>query len=140
VRIPPLRERTGDTDLLVPHFNELLSRRHDLTPKQFDAAVLEAFRHHDWPGNVRELRNVIESLLLMSDEPLITLADLPTDIAPVPAIASPAPVTSLESLEHKAIEAAIASHSGNLTNAARALGISRTTLYRKMEQYGLERY
>ena len=140
VRIPPLRERTGDTDLLVPHFNELLSRRHDLTPKQFDAAVLEAFRHHDWPGNVRELRNVIESLLLMSDEPLITLADLPPDIAPVPAIPSPAPVTSLESLEHKAIEAAIASHSGNLTNAARALGISRTTLYRKMEQYGLERY
>ena len=61
VRIPPFRERTGDTDLLVPHFNELLSRRHDLTPKQFDAAVLEAFRHHDWPGNVRELRNVIEA-------------------------------------------------------------------------------
>ena len=83
---------------------------------------------------------MIESLLLMSDEPLITLADLPPDIAPVPAILSPAPVTSLESLEHKAIEAAIASHSGNLTNAARALGISRTTLYRKMEQYGLERY
>jgi sigma-54 dependent transcriptional regulator, acetoin dehydrogenase operon transcriptional activator AcoR len=77
VRIPPLRERTGDTDLLVPHFNELLARRHDLTPKQFDPAVLEAFRHHNWPGNVRELRNVIESLLLMSDEPAITLADLP---------------------------------------------------------------
>jgi transcriptional regulator with PAS, ATPase and Fis domain len=140
VRIPPLRERTGDTDLLVPHFNELLSRRHDLAPKRFDPAVLEAFRHHNWPGNVRELRNVIESLALMSDEPLITLADLPPDIVPPPAAPSAAPVTSLESLEHKAIEAAIASHSGNLTNAARALGISRTTLYRKMEQYGLERY
>ena len=73
------------------------------------------------------------------DEPAITLADLPPDIAP-PPVAITAPITSLESLEHKAIEAAIASHSGNLTNAARALGISRTTLYRKMEQYGLERY
>ena len=133
VRIPPLRERTGDTDLLVPHFNELLSRRHDLTPRQFDPAAMEAFRHHDWPGNVRELRNVIESPLLMSDEPPITLADLPSDIVPASAIPSAAPVTSLESLEHKAIEAAIASHSGNLTNAARALGISRTTLYRKMD-------
>ena len=76
----------------------------------------------------------------MSDEPLVTLADLPPDIVPSPAVLSAVPVTSLKSSEHKAIEAAIASHSGNLTNAARALGISRTTLYRKMEQYGLERY
>jgi transcriptional regulator of acetoin/glycerol metabolism len=83
---------------------------------------------------------VIESLLLMSDEPTVTLADLSPDIVPPPAATPAAPITSLESLEHKAIEAAIASHSGNLTNAARALGISRTTLYRKMEQYGLERY
>ncbi|EWY37552.1 Fis family transcriptional regulator [Skermanella stibiiresistens SB22] len=139
VRIPPLRDREGDTDLLVPHFNQLLSRRHDLPPKRFEPAVLDALRHHSWPGNVRELRNVVESLLLMSDEDTITVADLPPDIAP-PAPAEPAAGNKLETLERQAIETTIAAHTGNLTTAAKALGISRTTLYRKMEHYGLERY
>ena len=138
VRIPPLRDRAGDTDLLVPHFNDLLARRHDLTPKRFEPAVMDALRRHSWPGNVRELRNVVESLLLMSDEETVTLADLPPDIVPAPA--EPAAGHRLDRLERQAIEATIAAHTGNLTSAARELGISRTTLYRKMEQYGLERY
>lgn len=138
VRIPPLRDRAGDTDLLVPHFNDLLARRHDLAPKRFEPAVMDALRRHSWPGNVRELRNVVESLLLMSDGETVTLADLPPDIVPAPA--EPAAVHRLDQLERQAIEATIAAHTGNLTSAARELGISRTTLYRKMEQYGLERY
>ncbi|MEI7465163.1 MAG: sigma-54-dependent Fis family transcriptional regulator [Burkholderiales bacterium] len=146
VRVPPLREREQDIDLLTEHFNLQLSLRHGVPVRQFGADVRAAMRAYSWPGNVRELRNLIESLLLTSDqdsvnlselpEEMLTAAQLPTAVLQVPRAHPPA--TSLEESERLAIVRAIKDYQGNLAKAARALGVSRSTLYRKVERYRLE--
>ena len=100
-------------------------------------------RYH-WPGNVRELRNVVESLLLMAETPEVRLdelaAGLPLELpaaaaSSIPALDPLAGGSSLEEAEHAAIVEAVRACNGNLTAAARSLGVSRSTLYRKMERY-----
>ena len=142
--VPPLRERVEDIDVLVEHFNRRLSMRHNVPMRQFGPGVMAALRALLWPGNVRELRNVIESLLLTGSDELVTLADLPADLSsspqesPRPIPGAPASPTSLVDAERRTIERALAHEHGNLAGAARRLGISRSTLYRKLGRYGLE--
>ncbi len=141
VRVPPLREREGDIALLTQHFNHSLAQRHGAPCRLFGPQVMAALQSYAWPGNVRELRNLVESLLLTSDEPNVECAELPDEIQasqrPGPA-ADGAPASSLEDAERLAIMRAMKSVHGNLAQAARALGISRSTLYRKVERYHLE--
>ena len=105
---------------------------------------MEALSTHGWPGNVRELENVIHRTLLVSAGLELTLADLPPGIAdgdgvPEPSAAPPgeAGTKRLEDLEREAIVHAMENNHGNLSDVARQLGIGRSTLYRKLEQYGL---
>jgi DNA-binding NtrC family response regulator len=115
-----------------------------------EPAALAALTAHDWPGNVRELENVVHRSLLLADGPEIAADDLPpglgtTTAAPrtepaIPKKESSGPTSvamSLEELEKAAIERALKRHGGNLSDVARQLGIGRSTLYRKLEQYGL---
>ncbi|OYT98898.1 MAG: sigma-54-dependent Fis family transcriptional regulator [Burkholderiales bacterium PBB1] len=142
VRVPPLRERERDIELLMEHFNLQLSLRHGVPVRHFGPEVRAAMRAYSWPGNVRELRNLVESLLLTSDQDAVLLSELPEEL--LAAIDQPqvavqeAPVTSLEEGERLAIVRAIKDCQGNLAKAARALGVSRSTLYRKVERYRLE--
>lgn len=147
VRVPPLREREHDIDLLTEHFNLQLSLRHGVPVRHFGAEVRAAMRAYAWPGNVRELRNLIESLLLTSDQNDVQLSELPDELlAAEPPLAEPPfevaayeqQPTSLEDSERLAIVRAIKEHQGNLAKAARALGVSRSTLYRKVGRYNLE--
>ena len=146
LRIPPLRERPADIELLVERFNRQSAQRHAVPEKRFGAQVMELLNAYHWPGNVRELRNVIESLVLTCCETEVAVADLPEEIlraAPREAAnAATEPLVqqaaSLDDLEHRAIKQALEAARGNLTQAARALGISRSTLYRKVERYGLD--
>jgi sigma-54 dependent transcriptional regulator, acetoin dehydrogenase operon transcriptional activator AcoR len=142
VRVPPLREREGDIDLLVEHFNHSLAERHGIGSRHFGHEVMAALRAYDWPGNVRELRNVIESLLLTSNDSEVHCIELPVELlshvghgaqAALPAVAA-----SLEETERLAIVRAVNQTHGNLAQAARKLGVSRSTLYRKVERYRLE--
>jgi DNA-binding NtrC family response regulator len=139
---PPLREREGDIDLLVEVFNQRLAARHGVPERQFGEAVMAILRAYAWPGNVRELRNLVESLLLMAEGEQVTEAEVTALVEARPRPASPelcraASGASLEQAERAVIAAAIAQSQANLAEAARALGISRSTLYRKMERYGL---
>lgn len=150
--IPPLRERATDIDRLIDYFNRMFAAKYGVEMLTIDQDVWRALRLHDWPGNVRELRNLIESLILMSTDRKVGLADLPDDIRHAAAndaggvdlegdmemvqISSHA---SLEDTERQAIEHAIEFGSHNLSLVAKKLKISRSTLYRKMKQYGLQR-
>jgi len=140
---PPLREREGDVDLLVEVFNRRLAARHGVPERHFGDAVMAMLRAYPWPGNVRELRNMVESLLLAAEGEAVTMeevaASLETMPLPAPPAAEPPVATgaSLEDAERATIARAIAQSHANLAEAARSLGISRSTLYRKMERYGL---
>ncbi|GAB3625818.1 fis family transcriptional regulator [Pandoraea terrae] len=142
VRIPPLRERDIDIDLLIEHFNCCLARRHDVAELRWSADAKAALRAYAWPGNARELRNVVESLLLTSNGEMVGLSDLPPELLESAGIgaasAPPMPSDSLEQAERVAIARALHNTQGNLAQAARLLGVSRSTLYRKVELYRLE--
>lgn len=159
LHIPPLRDRGDDLDLLTENFNQSLAQRHGVATRQFGPGVMALMRAYRWPGNVRELRNVVEGLLLTSDEPAVQRQELPPEMLEVSPPEQPfeqhlplaslertpslmvTPITSrvsLEDTEHLAIARAIRAYDGNLTKAAIALGISRSTLYRKVERYHME--
>ena len=142
VRVPPLRDRGSDIELLTLHFNHHLAARHGVPGRSFDAGVMALLRAYSWPGNVRELRNMVESLLLTSSEEVVRCEELPEEILCAGGSAVGAAVQacgpSLEEAERQAIVRAVQNVHGNLTQAARALGVSRSTLYRKVERYHLE--
>ncbi len=141
ITIPPLRERAEDIEALVEHFNRKLSTRHRVPIRQFGPGVMAALRSMPWTGNVRELRNVVESLLLTASDDLITLDDLPPELAlptppPPPTTAEPpSEPGSLAHAERQMIMQALLAEHGNLAGAARTLGIARSTLYRKLGRY-----
>ena len=145
IRVPPLRERGPDIELLTEHFNRCLAERHGLAGRSFGADVMALLRAYSWPGNVRELRNVVESLLLTSNEDKVRCDELPEELLAAVAVrgnlgaaAAAGPATNLQETERQAIVCAVKNVHGNLAQAARALGISRSTLYRKIERYHLE--
>ncbi len=148
IRVPALRERVSDIELLTEHFNRSLAERHVTAGRTFGPAVMALLRAYAWPGNVRELRNTVESLLLTSNEDEVDCTELPDEIRAAavhpgidPGTPSPAlnpPASSLEETERQAIMRAVKSMHGNLAQAARLLGVSRSTLYRKVERYHLE--
>ncbi len=139
--LPPLRERKEDIPLLAQHFLEQLSvelgRKLDgLTTDAMDALLL-----HDWPGNVRELRNVLERAVVVASGQLVQVKDL--GLAPLrPASDSPSQpdgLPSLEDLERQHVGRVLQATGGNVSQAARILGIDRVTLYSKIKKYGLRR-
>ena len=142
ISVPPLRARAHDVELLIEHFNLSLAERHHTATRTFGSKVMAILCAYPWPGNVRELRNVVEGLLLSSTEDHVRVDELPEEMLGLTDSADDAsvaiePVTNLEDTERQAIVSALASVQGNLARAARALGVSRSTLYRKVEHYKL---
>jgi DNA-binding NtrC family response regulator len=131
--VPPLRERGEDTVLLAETFLAAAAARHDRAGVRLAPAALDLIRAHAWPGNVRQLKNEIERALLLSDGALVDLDDL--------RLRSPtgtSDLTAMESSERGTVERALREHAGNIKAAAKALGVSRGTLYRKIDKYGLD--
>lgn len=147
ITLPPLRDRREDIPLLVEHFLDKYARDAGRKVTRVEPRAMEALASHGWPGNVRELENVVHRTLLVVAGLELTLDDLPPNIIagdnPQVAPGTAVEVTSkdgpksLEDLEREAIIAAMETNQGNLSDVARQLGIGRSTLYRKLEQYGL---
>ncbi len=148
INIPSLRERAIDIPLLGDYYLQRLSAQHGMVPRTLSPGVIDLLRQYAWPGNIREFRNVMESMLLISQEPVLTEADLPADIwsalggstAPeLDAVAGDArDLTCLENAEREAILRAIKGCRGNMTAVARELGIAKSTVYVKLKRFGLE--
>jgi transcriptional regulator of acetoin/glycerol metabolism len=145
IRIPPLRERREDIGPLVEHFLRRLAKEHNSAPKQLQPEVIAALADHPWPGNVRELRNVVESMFLMASGESLSLDDLPLECRP-PSTSDSVEISmrtrmvkgKLEDAELEFIRETIAANRGNLTLAAKHLGIAKSTLYIKLKKYGLD--
>lgn len=143
IELPPLRERSEDIPLLVNHFIEKFSQDAKRRVEGIRPEALAALKSHDWPGNIRELEHTIERAVLLGDGAEIGLEDLP---APMIARGESAFIVgqgiakqlTLHDLERDYIGKILESTHGNKTEAARILGVDRTTLYRKLEEYKLK--
>lgn len=153
IHLPPLRERPDKKELILNLLNRELSKLPFEEPVTVSEEVIGLFQNHPWPGNIRQLLNVIRSTLYTAGSAYITLDDLPQDFImesnldnrPEPAISYQLPsesameVMSLADWEEYGIKAALLSCEGNISLAAKKLGITRSTLYKKMERFGLTR-
>jgi DNA-binding NtrC family response regulator len=142
LRIPPLRERKQDIPLLIGNVLDRINKSTEFQHTVGDDA-LRLMLSYDWPGNVRELENCIERACTTCSLPTIHVTDLPTQIRDCQALATTpeaatdtAAITPLEELEKQAILHAIQVLDGDKLEAARRLGIGKTTLYRKLKEYG----
>ncbi len=133
IHVPALRERREDIPLLAQHFLEAHARRYRKSISGFETAALEALLAHPWPGNVRELDHAVERAVLMASGDRIETRDLALrrggDAAKLEDL-------SLEEVEGLLVRKAMERFGGNVSNAARALGISRSALYRRLEKHG----
>jgi DNA-binding NtrC family response regulator len=137
IRIPPLRERPEDLPALVESLLEQLSLETGHRVEAVSAAALQRLLAHPWPGNVRELRNVLERAVMVASGHVLQEGDI--DIGPLPGSSArpPAALCSLEELERGHVGYVLEQAGQNVTEAARILGIDRTTLYAKIKRYGL---
>ena len=138
LHLPPLRERREDIPELATAFLKLFSAKMGKQVKGFDAACQDWMQSYAWPGNVRELRNVIERALIICDD-YITLDDMPLDFRSSTLSGSAADSDDFElaEAEHRHIQRVLQYTKGNKAEAARLLKIGFTTLYRKIEEYGI---
>ena len=149
IQIPPLRARTADIPVLAAYFLAQLANRYARKELVLGDDAMAALQAHDWPGNVRELRNVLERAVLLKRSGELDKNDLMLVSTPRPAsivVAGAAVIAgasqasvSLDAMEREHLQKALAQSSGNVTQAAKVLGISRDTLRYRMERHGLQR-
>jgi DNA-binding NtrC family response regulator len=145
VRLPPLRERPDDVLLLTEKLIEELNRRKRRQIERLAAAAAAALERHTWPGNVRELRNVMAYAFAIGDGPTLELSDLPPEVgelAPpageIVVAAAPIALDGAGPPDARRIRDALTRTAGNRDRAAKLLGWSRATLWRRMRALGLE--
>jgi DNA-binding NtrC family response regulator len=132
IHLPPLRERQEDIAPLARFYLERFSEKYRRTFAGFDKSARQALESHLWPGNVRELGHAIERAVLMARTSEITAADLGLQVA-----ASTSDDLTLEQAEKLFIQKVLARHAGDVRKAAEQLGMSRSALYRRLQQFGL---
>jgi DNA-binding NtrC family response regulator len=137
IHIPPLRDRREDIDLLAHHFLHGYSQRYRKNISGFDSAAAKALHEHAWPGNVRELDHAVERGVLLSPGPSIRAADLGLR-AQAAGGAAKLEEMSLDEVEGYLIQRTLSRHEGNVSQAAKALGLSRSAMYRRLQKHGLE--
>jgi DNA-binding NtrC family response regulator len=138
ITIPPLRERLEDIPLLVEHFLEHLSAEMNKRVESISAEAMRLLMSHAWPGNVRELRNILERGMVVASGSVIQAADL--GLLPIaPVLSGREGPASLEEVERRHIAGVLHLTEGNISQAARILGIDRATLYNKMRRYQITR-
>ena len=139
IELPALRQRREDIPLLLDHYIGLYTRKYDKPVPPLTGEVLAALVDYDWPGNIRALRHAAERAVILSDGGALTIEDFSIRRAehfPVQAVQS-APDLNLERAERQMIERALQKHSYNISLAANELGLTRASLYRRMEKHGL---
>jgi DNA-binding NtrC family response regulator len=140
--LPPLRERREDIPALVEHFARQVCAQNSWKPVPFTAEAIAALQAHAWPGNVRELRNVVERLMLLATEGEVGAETVRLALPQATGVPGPLGTGPLadrvQSFEREAILAELKRQNYHITNAAKALGLERSHLYKKAEQLGVD--
>ena len=151
IYLPPLRERKEDLPLLAQHFLKEFCESNNIAPKRFSKNAVQSMVQHQWPGNIRELKNVVRRTAVRANSDLIDHIDLgkveerspieeskPGIVTNNKTMSANGDFTSLDDIEKQAIEKAYFHSDRNAAEAAKLLGISRATMYRKLKQFGYE--
>jgi len=137
IHLPPLRERREDITLLSNHFLHGYAQRYRKSISGFDVAAKQTLLEHPWPGNVRELDHAVERGVLMATTPFVRPSDLGLRAA-APGSSARLEDMSLDEVERHLIQRTLSRHEGNVSQAAKTLGLSRSAMYRRLQKYGLE--
>lgn len=137
IDLPPLRERGGDIELMASHFLTKSASKYDRGKLIFSKDALMAMRTYTWPGNIRELEHSIEKAVILAEGNTVKPEDLYLKKMPGQVMQPSEMNGSYGDFEKEIIRKALLRHMGNMTSAARELGISRQTIYNKMKRYGL---
>jgi two-component system nitrogen regulation response regulator NtrX len=162
--VPPLRDRREDIPRLAQHFAKRTAEEHNLKPKRFDAAAMEAMTRYRWRGNIRELRNTVERLMIMTPADTVRVEDLPSDIrsgessarpqVPVSSSSEAAPASAArvdaqpagagtlrefkDAAERAYLVQKLRENNWNISKTAEIIDTPRSNLYKKLEQYGIK--
>jgi DNA-binding NtrC family response regulator len=139
IRLPPLRERRDDIPLLVNAFVRDYTRKYNRPVEGISNDAMSLLMSYQWPGNVRELRYSVERAVILADGHELGIEDFIALADNLPGLATPAPVSgqTLDDIERTTIAQALRENQGNISHAAKALGLTRASLYRRIEKYGL---
>lgn len=133
VVLPPLREREDDIDLLASHFLNLFKKKYNKEKIFFSTSAILEMKNYSWPGNIRELENSIERAVILADKEEISEYDL--QFSPIHVQTDFQSNLNLEEMENRLIKSALLKHKGNISQAAKELGLTRASLYRRIEKY-----
>jgi DNA-binding NtrC family response regulator len=136
IHLPPLRERTGDIPLLVNHFLEVYCRKYKKKINKISPQAMNKLNHYSWPGNVRELQHSLERAVIMCESTILDADDFFLTSRKKQDDVS-IETYNLDEIEQKIILRVLKQNQGNITKAAKELGLTRTSLYRRMEKYDL---
>ena len=138
ITVPPLRKRDNDIILLARYFSKLYSKKYMKPTLELDTKAMEKLLNHHYPGNVRELQYIIERAVIMSDGDTLEAGDLLfSPIESTMAAETEKTETKLSDVEKNTILKVIEKHNGNITRAAKELGLTRTALYRRLSKYDI---
>jgi transcriptional regulator with PAS, ATPase and Fis domain len=137
INLPPLRKRIEDIPLLIEHYLQIYNKKYNKHVRGISKSALDKLENYFWPGNIRELEHTIERVIIMCESETLQ----PDDFY-FPSIDSKESYNEpenyhLEETEKLLIIKAVSKHGGNLTKAAKELGLTRASLYRRLEKYGL---
>lgn len=136
IEIPPLRERSEDIPELVRFFLKKYGRKYQRPSLNISEVALKKMMTYRWPGNIRELEHALERAIIMAESDILSADDFLLKKS-ASATADAPTTTNLEELEEATIRRVVDKHQGNMSKVAKELGIGRTTLYRKLEKYGI---
>ena len=138
IMMPPLRKRGNDIILLARHFARLYSNKYMKITPEFDKKAMEKLLSYNYPGNVRELQYTIERAVIMADDEVLQPKDLIFSPLETPSVSENEPAElKLSAIEKNTILKVIEKHNGNITKAAKELGLTRTALYRRLSKYDI---
>jgi len=135
--LPPLRERKEDIPLLAEHFKTLYARKYKKNISSWSADTIKKLQSYHWPGNIRELQHAIERAIILSDSEILQTDDFQFPDLKMTTSEIALEDFKLEDMEKMIILKALKNSKGNISKAARLLGLSRAALYRRMERYEL---
>ncbi|TAJ12167.1 sigma-54-dependent Fis family transcriptional regulator [Marinilabiliaceae bacterium JC017] len=137
IELPPLRERPEDIPILADHFLKMFSKKYKKRYNKLSSAIIKKLTSYPWPGNVREFQHILERTVIMSDGPTLNETDFQLTSQPIATDGLELDTYNLEEVERKIIEKVLRANRGNVSKAAADLGLTRTSLYRRLEKYGL---